>query len=325
MDTPASAKLSEPFYAKLGKHAKGKGIAVSGLGIEGGEDCGITVLGEMAQDTAGNVNIVKPPELQRKMRQIIDNPLVATDVKVKIIMHPYLSISGLAEKVQNTTSTATTTTTTTTSTSTSSATAQTSNNSHVVSVDIGNANAETDIAFEFELNSLVQSAREKGDLDKISDIPFQIQIYYKKLDSTSCVRVISVKKPLTKKREVSEKHGNVAVLALATVQLASTEALQLKLFNEARMRIFRMQRLLDRLAQNDEQQEEYDIFIQKTTELDQELETLISGNAKKVSDKAAKVFYNYKAAPKVLFLAGTRKDISKRKKHVGEIKSLNVY
>ncbi len=38
----------------------------------------------MARNSAGVVNIVKPLELQRKMREIIDDPVVATDVKVHL-------------------------------------------------------------------------------------------------------------------------------------------------------------------------------------------------------------------------------------------------
>jgi len=192
-------------------------------------------------------------------------------------------------------------------------------------VDVGNANAETDLTFEVGLTPEGLAARDKGLLDKVTSFPFQAQVFYTKLDSAICVRVISVTKALTKDRDVAEKHGNVSVLALTTVQMASIQALQNKQFKEAKMRIFVMQRLLDRLAQTDEQQEEYDIFIQKTTELDEELSSLIKGSSKKVSDKAARVFYTYKAAPKALFLAGNRKDISKRKKHVGEIKKLNIY
>ena len=40
------------------------------------------MLGDMAQASSGEVTIVKPLELQRKMRQIIDNPIIATDVQV---------------------------------------------------------------------------------------------------------------------------------------------------------------------------------------------------------------------------------------------------
>jgi len=162
-------------------------------------------------------------------------------------------------------------------------------------------------------------------LQQIKHFPFQFQIFYKKLDSTTCLRVVSYSQKHTSDREQAEKHGNVAVLALATVQLASIQALNDKDFKEARNKLFGMQRLLDRLAQTDEQQEEYDIFIQRSNELDAELRPLAESSKKKLSDKGAKCFYNYKAAPLTMFLAGTRKDISKRKKHVGEIKRLNFH
>jgi len=81
--------------------------------------------------------------------------------------------------------------------------------------------------------------------------------------------------------------------------------------------------LLDRIAVNDEQQEEYDIFIQKSEELDDQLRALARvGKKAKVSDNNARVLYFFKNVPKNEFLCGSRKDVSKRKKHIGEIRQL---
>jgi len=261
------------------------------IGIEG-EDVGITILGDMAQKSGGDVNIVNPLELQRKMRQIIDNPVIATDVKIKLITHPYLGVSK-----DNTIK-------------------------QVINEDFGNVTAESDFAFEFSLSAEGLKARDSGELKKFKNLPVQVQVHYRKLDSTKCLRIISAKKPISFDREKAEKYGDVAVLAVGAVQSAAKLALN-KEYKEARKKLFVMQQLLDRLAQSDEQQEEYDIFIKFSQELDSELKSLTSSNTK-VSDKAAKCFYTYRTAPKIQFLAGSRKDISTRKKHVGEIKKLNI-
>ena len=73
----------------VGKLAKKNGTVISVIGIEG-SDCSMSALGRCAELTSGNVNIVKALELQRKMRQIIDNPVVATGVQVKVLVHPAL-------------------------------------------------------------------------------------------------------------------------------------------------------------------------------------------------------------------------------------------
>jgi len=48
------------------------------------------------------------------------------------------------------------------------------------------------------------------------------------------------------------------------------------------------------------------------------------GKKAKVSDAAARVLYFYKSASKNEFLSGARKDVSKRKKHIGELHKLKV-
>ena len=64
---------------------------ISVIAIEG-EDCGISALSGMTTKTSGTLTIVKPLELQRKMREIIDNPVIATDVKLKLFCSPYVSV-----------------------------------------------------------------------------------------------------------------------------------------------------------------------------------------------------------------------------------------
>lgn len=112
----------------------------------------------MARSSAGEVNIVKPLELQRKMRQIIDNPVIATDVEVsffpliliiiltptlasssssspsssssllqmKLFLHPSVSFTPLAPSYRVKT------------------------NNGVATFDIGNVTAESDLAVLFQ-------------------------------------------------------------------------------------------------------------------------------------------------------------------------------
>jgi len=293
MEDKSGGDTSRTFYHQLGALAKSNGVEVSLLGIEG-EDCGVSILGQMANLTGGEVNIVNPLELQRNMRRIIDNPVIATDVKIRVILPNYLSFVSFGQLT-----------------------------GPEVNIDIGNVTAESDMGLEFTLGEKGIAARTSKKLEKLKSLPFQVQIQYRKLDSTKCLRVVSHLQPITMDRAVTEKEADVAVLALSSVQNVAARALVNKEYKEARQCLFSMQQLLDRLAQTDEQQEEYDIFVKVSQELDIELEKLIK-NPEKVSDKSAKVFYNYKAAPKVMFLAGTRKDISKRKKHVGELKQLKI-
>jgi len=51
---------------------------------------------------------------------------------------------------------------------------------------------------------------------------------------------------------------------------------------------------------------------------------LKTGKKAKVNDEIARVLYSFKNVPKNDFLCGARKDVSKRKKHIGEVKRLIV-
>jgi hypothetical protein len=68
-------KQSVRFYShQLVTFAKQHNTAVSVIGLQG-EECGLSALAPLAQHTAGDVTIVRPLELQRRMRTIIDNPV----------------------------------------------------------------------------------------------------------------------------------------------------------------------------------------------------------------------------------------------------------
>jgi hypothetical protein len=75
-------KNSARFYSqRLVAFAKQRNnTTVSVIGLQG-EECGLSALAPLAQQTAGDVTIVRPLELQRRMRMIIDNPIVAVDVR----------------------------------------------------------------------------------------------------------------------------------------------------------------------------------------------------------------------------------------------------
>jgi hypothetical protein len=80
---------------------------------------------------------------------------------------------------------------------------------------------------------------------------------------------------------------------------------------------------LDRAAVTDEQQEEYDIFVQQTEELERQLAK--TDKTKKVlQDQTAKVLFDKCSSPVNQFYSGTHKQVGTRKKHVGELQALLI-
>uniref|UniRef100_A0A6B2L0L5 VWFA domain-containing protein n=1 Tax=Arcella intermedia TaxID=1963864 RepID=A0A6B2L0L5_9EUKA len=277
---------AKQFYNSLARFSKDKGVEISLIGIEG-SDCGVTVLGDMALITGGGVTIVKPLELQRKMRSIIDNPVLATEVKVRAYTLPLYGFIKEANEPKS-----------------------------ILELDVGNVTADTDVGLAFGLKKQATGGTQ--------EVPFQVQISYKKTDGSKCLRVLSDSRPTTTSRSTAEKNADVALLALEAIQAACSRALLKKEYKEARLNLFTMQHLIDRCAETDEQQEEYDIFVKQVEELDLELKKLMDKPHDKISDQAAKVLYELKSASKSQFLCGKRKDVTKRKKHVGEIKMLKI-
>jgi len=73
------------FYKKLAKQAKEKDTTINVIGIQG-DNCGVSILGTCADISRGFVSFVNALEVQRKMREIIRNPIIATDVNVRILL-----------------------------------------------------------------------------------------------------------------------------------------------------------------------------------------------------------------------------------------------
>lgn len=144
------------------------------------------------------------------------------------------------------------------------------------------------------------------------------------MDRTKVVKVYSVSCKTTVDRTKSENNCDVSVVSLSAVQNAARRAMVSSEFAEARDRLLATQKMLDRCATTDEQQEEYDIYIREVEKLDDCLRELTCGTGKSkiTKDQAMKVFFDLQAVPHVQFQAGSKKDVSSRKKHVGEYKEL---
>lgn len=58
--------------------------------------------------------------------------------------------------------------------------------------EIGNVTVDTEITFEYTMKKISELVKmEDLDLTKIKELPFQVQIAYKALDGSKCVRVIT--------------------------------------------------------------------------------------------------------------------------------------
>lgn len=282
------------FYRGLGTSAKEAGITLSLIGIEG-EGIGLPILGEAARLSNGLVTIVSPLELQRKMREIVDNPIIATDVSVAIHL-PFLFGHGSKHK------------------------------NHIVEIPVGNATGSTDVAIAFHMSPEARKLLETPDALFPKKVPFQVAVTFTRNDGAKLLRVFSTTKKITYQLPKALKALDVSAFACWALQHASkglvesSSSLKENTVRDARRLLYQAQQILEEYVETPVQAEEYDVFVDARKALEPLLRANVS--SKKLSDEAAKAAYQGKSQNINSLQAGCRRNISSRKKHIGELKSL---
>ena len=321
---------NKSFFEAFGKEAQGRKISVSIISIqtivvdkngvrqvvkEESSECGLANLKCVAEMTGGTVQVLHPLELVRQIRKISQNPVVATDVQVTVIVHPTMELDRSTSKAAL---------------------------SRAV-IPVGNAHQETDISFSF---SRRLKYRKSSKSSKSSRQPIQIQISFTSTDGAKYMRVISLKKHVTEDRKVAETNLDASVVSICNVH-AAANMLENGDIVGARLRLRAAHELLKRCGMSDTQCEEIAEFVEKTKELDNELKSILlrekargrlcaDGKLKKsnkkgkgkdeaenlLSDHTVEIMQKAKAANQAQYLSGERKkDMCLKRKGDKELNS----
>jgi hypothetical protein len=149
MDTLNSAEslqAVQQLYLRMGVFAKENGIAISVISIKG-EGCNLQFLGQLADTTAGIVQIVDPLLLKDNFANVLANRLVATKCTVSVILHKGLRFVNEGDAQQR------------------------------VTRDVGNVFADSALPFEFTMRGSEEPGKKAEELAPKS-LPFQVQIVY---------------------------------------------------------------------------------------------------------------------------------------------------
>lgn len=293
------------FYNHMSGFAKQHGVMVSVIGIEGGIS-GLETLGPLAQETSGSVHMVKALELQRKMRQILDNPIVATHVQLKLLVHPSMSFAkkkpeqAVDEKKKQDTKKKQ-------QASIADAIQEQQCQLHYQCMyQMGNVN------LQMEWTSHYTQHDTDATTALPSSIPIQAQIAYTKQDGSQYIRVMNRQLLVTTDRDTAEKEANVAVVGLHAIQQSAAVAHETGDVEQARLQLMAAQRLAERVAKNStEQTEEYCNFVQQTADLDEQLM-----NAKQDDQYNAVIFASKQMNSVSMWSAEKKKEVvQKRKNH----------
>jgi len=227
MHTDEEKEEGFKFYEGIGLYGQAKGINISVISIIG-SDCSLENLGKLSELTAGGVDRVDPTMITKNFQSILSLPLIATHVRATMQMHKglYIRLDDLHESEKS---------------------------SDVR--EVGNVTSETGVTFEYG----VRANYKKDDFNKLTHLPFQIQIEYTRLDGMKCLRVISKKQVVTFDRKEAEDKANIAVLATNAVHQSAKMAskgdyLQARFYNMSN------KVMMDRASNNVEQRQQYNLW-----------------------------------------------------------------
>jgi len=183
--------------------------------------------------TNGIVNVVDPLKITQEFSSILSQPIIATHVNVKLVMHNGLFIrkDGVDSE-------------------------QTEKHSFVTK-EVGNVTSESSFTFEYGVKD-AKEVKEKG----LSALPFQLQINYTKLNGAKCIRVITREQKVTWDRQKAETDVNLNVLGQYAMQQTANIAFGGH-YNDARLNNYAQLNMLQRVAKTSSQQEAYGAWAAK--------------------------------------------------------------
>ncbi|KAG8433983.1 hypothetical protein GDO86_012369 [Hymenochirus boettgeri] len=181
---------SRLFYNNLADLALQHSVVVSVLTIEG-TDCRLPELGQMADRTGGKVNIVHPLKLAQEFHSILEEEIIATDVKVKVYLPNYMYFvhEGHTDSILERT--------------------------------IGSTTHDTVLTVEFNVHS-----SKIQDVLRHSQLPVQVHMTYALLDGKRAHRILSHKRPVTNDSSAALEAINLSVLQIHIAQISAHLAIE---------------------------------------------------------------------------------------------------
>eukprot|EP00752_Nemacystus_decipiens_P004090 g3743.t1 len=234
LKTVEEREIAEAFYEELGRESASNGVTIDVVSVDS-DACDLENLGAMADVSGGTVTRVKASELTSNFAGILANPVLASQVSVRVILHKGLMFRNADVGV----------------------------GANTLDKDIGNVTRETELNFEYQVRPRAERRAMGINNDVISSptvklqspapatptagaspapptaapgasaaaaaatpvtsssaegqgqaaLPFQVQIRYTRLDGTKCLRVMTKTQPVTKNRAHAEQSISMAVVA----------------------------------------------------------------------------------------------------------------
>jgi hypothetical protein len=85
LGTDAEVEAASELYASLGRRAAAAGVTVDIVAI-GGDGCDVENIGTLAEAAGGSVEKIDPLQLTSEFGNILAEPVLATNVSVKVLL-----------------------------------------------------------------------------------------------------------------------------------------------------------------------------------------------------------------------------------------------
>jgi hypothetical protein len=208
VDQAASLGNLEKWYSDFGNSALEKGVSVDVISITA-DDCYLELLGKICDISRGTVDRVDPMNLKDNFKNILEKPVIATNVVATMLLHSGFRFRNVDAAVPL---------------------AEAKDQDVVLHGrtiakkvnQIGNVFSDTEVFFEYSLAS--DDALEK--FKEMKALPFQVQIRYTRLDGSKWMRLITQARPITTDAQKAVEDLDVSVLASNAAQKGAELAQQ---------------------------------------------------------------------------------------------------
>ena len=196
METKEQKDEAEEFYNQVADFAHENGVTVNIISIAG-EECDLETLRTIPEKTGGEIQRVEADKLTENFANIMSAPIIATDVKMKVILHNGLEFKNEEEEQLNVFK-------------------------NVLTKELGNVTSDSELTFEYKVKDIEELQKAKEfDITKLTHLPFQTQIFYTKLDGMKCIRVDTKVQEISNDREEVEAEVDAEILGTNCIQQTS--------------------------------------------------------------------------------------------------------
>ncbi|XP_071839226.1 circularly permutated Ras protein 1-like [Apostichopus japonicus] len=179
------------FYDKIGEIAQKQQTTISVMGIQTGKEYDLETVSKAAAITGGTMNLLSPYELSHKMRELMQDVIIATGVEITAILHRDLRFVREKQTEFNKVSKAT--------------------------FSLGNVHKNTELTFRFRKSTDIFWAID-------SSLPFQIQVRYTTKDGRTFLRILTEKRETTLDRIQMETNLNIPVVGAMAMKESAAQA-----------------------------------------------------------------------------------------------------